>query len=97
MYSDYEWSPDNDQQRLIGYFVQRQLTVDLRELDALGSLMERAVSTGVNIISGPMYGSTREAALRRTAIRRAAVEARERTSFSRVVGRQGWAAVPGHH
>ena len=54
----------------------RQLIVDLRELDKLGSLMERAVPTGVNIVSGPRFGSAREAALRGAAIKQAAVDGR---------------------
>lgn len=74
---EYEWNPDTNQQRLIGYFVERQLTVDLRDLDKLGLLMERAVSAGVNVVSGPEFGSTREEELRRQAIERAAVNAKE--------------------
>ena len=64
---EYEWNPGTNQQRLIGYFAARQLTVDLRELDKLGSLMERAVPTGVNIVSGP--GSDQLAKQRCVALR----------------------------
>jgi uncharacterized protein YggE len=39
-------------------------------------LMERAVSSGVNLVSGPEFGSSREDALRREALRRAALDAR---------------------
>jgi uncharacterized protein len=73
---EYEWKPDTHQQRLIGYFVERQLTVDLRDLEKLGVLMERAVSEGVNIVSGPQFGSSREDELRREALRRAAADAK---------------------
>src|SRR5680860_109374 len=73
---EYVWNPKTQRQRQIGYFVERQLTVDLRELDKLGLLMERAVSAGVNIVSGPEFGSSREDALRREALRRAALDAR---------------------
>jgi uncharacterized protein len=93
---EYEWNPGTNQQRLIGYFAARQLTVDLRELDKLGSLMERAVPTGVNIVSGPRFGSTREAALRRAAIKRAAVDARANAqSLAQLLG-EGWNAASGY-
>ncbi len=93
---EYEWNPGTNQQLLIGYFVARQLTVDLRELDKLGSLMERAVSTGVNFVSGPRFGSTREAALRRAAIKQAAVDARANAqSLAQLLG-EGWNAAPGY-
>lgn len=73
---EYEWNEETRQQRLVGYFVERQLTVDLRNLEQLGLLMERAVSTGVNLVAGPEFGSSREDELRREALARAAVDAR---------------------
>jgi len=73
---EYEWNPKTQRQRQTGYFVERQLRVDLRDLSELGALMERAVSSGVNIVSGPEFGSSREDALRREALRRAALDAR---------------------
>jgi len=33
---EYEWNPDTRQQRLTAYFVECQLTVDLRDLAKLG-------------------------------------------------------------
>lgn len=93
---EYAWNPGTNQQRLIGSFAARQLTVDLRELDKLGSLMERAVPTGVNIVSGPRFESTREAALRRAAIKRAAVDARANAqSLAQLLG-EGWNAASGY-
>jgi uncharacterized protein YggE len=72
---EYQWRHKQGQQRLTGYFVERQLTVDLRDLDLLGVLIERAVSSGVNTVSGPEFGSSREDELRREALKRAAVDA----------------------
>jgi uncharacterized protein YggE len=73
---EYQWNPETGEQRMIGYFVERQLTVDLRNLEQLGVLMERAVSLGVNVVSGPQFGSSREDELRREALQRAATNAR---------------------
>jgi uncharacterized protein YggE len=73
---EYRWNPKNQQQHLIGYFVERQLNVELRNLDKLGRLMEKAVSAGVNVVSGPQFGSSRENALRRQALKRGAQDAR---------------------
>lgn len=72
----YDWQPDARQQRLIGYLVERQLTVDLRDLQQLGVLLERSVSAGVNVVSGPEFGASHEDELQREALARAAVDAR---------------------
>ncbi len=77
---EYEWDSEARQQRLMGYFVERQLRVDLRNLNQLGELLERAVSTGVNLVTGPEFGSSRENELRREALEHAAVDARASAS-----------------
>jgi uncharacterized protein len=77
---EYEWNPKTGRQRLIGYFVERQLTVDLRDLEELGMLLERAVSTGVDLVSGPEFASNREDQLRRLALERATLDAQASAS-----------------
>lgn len=73
---EFRWDKETESQVLTGYFVSRQMSVDLRDLEKLGPLLERSVSAGVNQVSPPQLGSSREAELRREAMRRAAEDAR---------------------
>ena len=41
---DYRWNDKDSQRVLLGYVVSRQIEVELRDLDQLGALLERAVS-----------------------------------------------------
>jgi uncharacterized protein YggE len=72
---EYRWDPKTSQQVLTGYLVQRDLEVELGDLKRLGELMEGAVDAGVNQVSPPQLGSTRERDLRREAIAGAAKDA----------------------
>jgi hypothetical protein len=55
---DYSWDERNRKQVLLGYIVSRQVQVELRDLEQLGPLIERAVSAGVNQVSDPALDST---------------------------------------
>jgi uncharacterized protein YggE len=74
--AEFDWNNETHQRRMLGYYVSRQLQVDLRELDRLGPLMERAVTAGVNQVSPPQLGTSRAEALRREALTKAADDAR---------------------
>ena len=74
--AEFDWNNETHERRMLGYYVSRQLQVDLRDLDQLGPLMERAVSSGVNQVSPPQLGTTRAEALRREALTKAADDAR---------------------
>ena len=74
--AEYDWDDVKRERRMLGYYVNRQLQVDLRDLDRLGPLMERAVTVGVNQVSPPQLGTTRAEALRREALAKAADDAR---------------------
>src|SRR5262245_1410450 len=43
---EYNWNAQDRERVLLGYFVARQVQVELRNLDQLGSLLERAVDIG---------------------------------------------------
>lgn len=73
---EYRWDPQDNQQIFTGYFVQRQLEVELDNLDRLGELLEGAVDLGVNQVSPPQFDSTRRAALAQDALAAAATDAR---------------------
>ncbi len=73
---EYDWNTTNRQRRLTGFYVARQIRVELKDLEKIGPLMERATSLGVNQVNGPYFSSSREAELRREALRLAAEDAR---------------------
>lgn len=73
---EYDWVPAVRKRNLTGYYVARQVHVELRDLEQLGVLLERATEVGINQVSGPQFSSTRREALQREALKRAAEDAR---------------------
>lgn len=73
---EYEWDQNTRQRRLTAYYVQRAVEVDLRELEKLGELMQRATSAGVNEVSPPVLDASNKDELKRQALARAAEDAR---------------------
>ncbi|HHQ13929.1 MAG TPA: DUF541 domain-containing protein, partial [Chromatiales bacterium] len=76
MHPEYRWDPKHQQRQLQGYLVQRQLSVDLRDLALLGQLIEGAVDAGVNQVNPPVLDTSRRKELRRQALAAAARDAR---------------------
>lgn len=73
---EYDWNNDGRERRLIGYYVSRQVEVELRNLDRLGRLLERAFDLGVNQVGAPQLDSSRRRALERQALAKAVEDAR---------------------
>ncbi len=73
---DYRWNEDDRKRVLLGYMVSRQIEVELRDLDKLGTLLERAVDAGVNQVGDPMLDSSRRKELERDAMAKAVEDAR---------------------
>jgi hypothetical protein len=73
---DYSWDERNRKQVLLGYIVSRQVQVELRDLEQLGPLIERAVTAGVNQVSDPQLDSTQRKQLERQALTLAVQDAR---------------------
>jgi uncharacterized protein YggE len=76
VYPEYRWNDERKQQELLAYRVNRQLEVELADLDDLAELMEGAVAAGVNNVSPPQLKSSRERDLHRQALALAAGDAR---------------------
>jgi len=72
---EYRWDEKNSRQVLIGYMVQRQLEVELNDLDKLGALIEGAVDAGVNNVAPPVLDSSKRRDLNRQALAAAARDA----------------------
>jgi len=73
---EYRWDQAQNLQVFTGYFVQRQLEVELSDLDKLGELIEGAIDVGVNEVSPPELNSSQRRELSRQALAAAATDAR---------------------
>lgn len=73
---EYNWDNNARERNLIGYFVSRQVEVELRDLDKLGQLLERATDLGVNQMGDPRLDSSKRRELERQALGKAVEDAR---------------------
>ena len=75
---EYNWGSGNPNERtLIGYYVARQVEVELHDLEKLGQLLERATDLGVNQVGDPRLDSSKRQDLVREALAQAVVDARQ--------------------
>lgn len=74
---EYNWNAEARERVMLGYFVARQVQVELRNLDQLGTLLERAVDIGVNQVNDPQLDSSRKRELEREALAKAVEDARQ--------------------
>ncbi len=73
---NYRWNREREEQELLGYIVERNITVELRDLDKLGLLIERATQAGVNQLSPPQLESSKSREVYREALGKAVADAR---------------------
>ena len=73
---DYRWNREKEEQELRGYIAERQMSVEVDDLDKLGRLVEGAVAAGVNQVSPPQLDSSKREAMHREALALAAKDAR---------------------
>jgi uncharacterized protein len=73
---EYNWDNGARERNLIGYFVSRQVEVDLRDLEKLGQLLEKATDLGVNQLGDPRLDSSKRRDLERQALAKAVEDAR---------------------
>jgi hypothetical protein len=72
---EYNWDNGARERTLIGYYVSRHVEIDLRDLDKLGQLLERAVDLGVNQVGDPQLDSSKRRELEREALAKAVQDA----------------------
>jgi len=65
--ADYRWNRQREEQELRGYISERQMRIEVDDIDKLGAIVEGAVEAGVNQVSPPELDSSE----RRDAYRRA--------------------------
>lgn len=73
---EYSWNEKDRKRVLLGYVVSRQVQVELRDLEQLGPLLERAVDAGVNQVNDPVLDSSQRKSLERQAMAKAVEDAR---------------------
>jgi len=73
---EYNWDGQARERTLLGYMVARQVQVELRNLDQLGALLEKAVDAGVNQVGDPQLDASRKRELEREALAKAVEDAR---------------------
>lgn len=75
---EYNWNQQQANERtLIGYYVSRQVEVELHDLEKLGQLLERATDLGVNQMGDPRLDSSKRQDLVREALAKAVVDAKQ--------------------
>lgn len=74
---DYRWDRAREQQELVGYVVERNVRVELRELDKLGALVEQVSAAGINQLSPPTLDSSTRRKAYREALALAVSDARQ--------------------
>lgn len=74
---DYRWNREKEEQELRGYISERQISVEIRDLEKLGAIVEGAVDAGVNQVSPPQLDSSKRKDTYRKALRVAAEDARD--------------------
>ena len=73
---DYRWNREKEEQELRGYIAERQMRVEVHDLEQVGVVVERAVEEGVNQVSPPQLTSSKRRDAYRDALERAAEDAR---------------------
>jgi uncharacterized protein YggE len=74
---EYNWNQQANERNLIGYYVARQVEVELHDLEKLGQLLERATDLGVNQMGDPRLDSSKRQDLVREALAKAVADARQ--------------------
>ena len=84
---EYTWNEARRQREFVGYLVQRQVVVDLRDIDRLGPLVEKSLSAGANDVQEPFLDSSQRKDLERQALALAVDDARRNADvLARAVG-----------
>lgn len=77
---EYQWPQGGGKPKLTGYFVSRQLVVELKDLSKLGRLVTEATANGVTNVSPPQLRNSASKVLEREALAKAAADAKARAA-----------------
>jgi uncharacterized protein YggE len=84
---EYTWNEPKRKREFVAYVVQRQVVVEVRDLEKLGSLMEKSLTAGANQVNDPVLDSSKRKELERQALALAVDDARRNADvLARAVG-----------
>ena len=72
---DYRWNNKTQEQELLGYVAERRITIQVKDLEKLGKIVETSVNAGVNQVTPPQLDSSKRKDAYRKALRAAAKDA----------------------
>jgi len=73
---EYNWRRETNERELLGYLVERRISVELRDLDRLGDLVQQATAAGISNLSPPQLDHSERRDLYREALANAVADAR---------------------
>lgn len=73
---EYNWQRDTNERELLGYVVERNISVELRNLNRLGELVQQATAAGITNLSPPQLDHSKRRDLYREALANAVADAR---------------------
>lgn len=76
VYPDYRYNQSSQEPELRGYIAQREMRIEVHDVDKVGVVVERAVEQGVNQVSPPQLSSSGRREAYREALERAVADAR---------------------
>lgn len=76
VYPDYRFNQATQEQEIRGYIAQRQMRIEIHDLDSVGVVVERAIEEGVNQVTPPQLISSRQRDAYRAALENAIADAR---------------------
>lgn len=86
---DYRYNRETSEQELRGYIAERQIRIEVRDLDNLAKVVEGAVASGVNQVSAPQLFSSERREAYREALDNAAADAKANAEqLARALGLQ---------
>lgn len=84
---DYRWHDDGEERRLVGYTASSSLTVEVRDLEKLGNVIDAALAADADDVGNPRFTSTREREARDRALELAYEQAaRDAAVLARAAG-----------
>lgn len=74
---EYTHHRNTGERSFTGYFVNRQVSIYLQDVELLGAVTEKLLDAGINNVSSPQFSHSEEDMLRREALTAAAINAKD--------------------
>lgn len=74
---EYSYQRNTNERVFVGYMVNRQVSVQIQDIELLGVVTEKLLDAGINNVSSPQFSHSEEKQLRRQALALATQDARD--------------------